>query len=1512
MSFKDGDKMKKYAMCAVLWVGVIIALIAVFTMSAKGWMSGDTYSGSGDWVIDNPTVVAHENIVVQGNLTINNTLKVYNSTIRISTYSDGGYHVIITKNGTLKFYNSYLTSNTSYYYKFMIYGSAHINLSTIEVVWGDSSKWIGGIQIYNDNVTIENSTIQKGMTGGIYIEKCSPKILHNKIIDNGFRSAFSWKAYGIYIEGNGTTSAKIIKNEICKNQYYRYSSGWWNYYYYYGYGIYATNTPKNTMIDGNIIYDNGYILYRHTYGIRKYSYGYQIYLTNSNPHITNNTIKNGRYGIYITSSNNVIIDSNLLIGYPQDMSSFYAIYGYRSTLTVKGNKFFCDSNYTTCLIYHYRSTSSIKGNGVHFEANSTAYSGRPIYVFSSYYSTVASSNNTINGIINHRSGYLYIYHNSHSRLFSKDDTCKVTKGSLTIADSLYNSMVDMIRSKIYINASGYVRIIYTYNYASINLTNGDLKVICKSDARFPCFYAGYQSHVNITKSTINLTLKNMAYYFNIFHAYHKLALNHSSVSIGIDAGTPKVRLFVIEYYLSRINVTNVSISLWEIQRAQTLTYDFAYFYLKGTLYLNNVTHKFITSTDATSASIFHLRSEYKCVMVMNNTHLNMTLSGNNSRMNGYKILSDNAKITSYITNASFNLTLSGRNSSVVFMPKMGEKSEVDIEIEYTTFYISMLKNTTKDSEIFHLSKSGFNIKNSPIYLNIGTSVNTSLSVFLIEKSNPHLRNITMENIPGIHEGIFGVRCLALSEPIMENLIIKNFSLAMSTTFFAEALLKNSLINKCNIGVESVEFGKILIENTSIEKCGIGLYSHSTSDIEITDSKISSSKKDMILDGESKIHSLNTTFDKTSVNFSDDKSELIIIWWASISLQWQNGASVSLAKYIIHSGIGDEILSGYCDINGKITRFKAIECIQRKNYKINYNPYNISVEKGGLNKNATFSVVKSAEHIIKISDDSPPFVQIKSPENNTAQNISEILFEGKASDIGSGLVRTSYRIDDGEWVEIEDITLWSIILNLDEGKHLLQVKAEDAAGNTMSATRVVIIDMTLPYIIIETPKNNSLLNVLEVTINGKVELGASLTINDVPVKVNNGTFTYTLGIVEGKNTFFITAVDIAGNANSTEYVIYMDITPPRIEILKPLNGTYTNEHVIEVIGITEPNLTIFINEINVTADNDGDFIVKVSLISGENILRISGTDAAGNEQIIFLTVFVDDALLLEIETPEDGTITSSYVIVVSGKTDIDAKVTINGGSVIVDNGRFAALVHLREGKNVLIISAKDSVGNVKRVTISIVLDITSPIIEVTSPTENYTRNDEITVSGKVPPETRVYVNDEEVSVSDGKFSKVIKLVEGENIIIVKAEDVAGNVYTVVKVIILDKTPPNLEILEPKEHFKTLEGSVLVIGITEPDAKVKVNGVWIKVDEYGKFSTSVPLKEKKNEILVEAYDDAGNVNNKSVLVIRTSKPSPIEPSGWEWVAGGMLMAIGLGFPLTILLIRAILVDKRRKMG
>ncbi|MFI5205337.1 MAG: hypothetical protein ACHQVK_00170 [Candidatus Paceibacterales bacterium] len=165
-----------------------------------------------------------------------------------------------------------------------------------------------------------------------------------------------------------------------------------------------------------------------------------------------------------------------------------------------------------------------------------------------------------------------------------------------------------------------------------------------------------------------------------------------------------------------------------------------------------------------------------------------------------------------------------------------------------------------------------------------------------------------------------------------------------------------------------------------------------------------------------------------------------------------------------------------------------------------------------------------------------------------------------------------------------------------------------------------------------------------------------------------------------------------------------LAPPVLNI--PYEAT--NSAQIRIPGYASPNIKVNIYlddnlQTSVTSGDDGSFQSDpISLNLGTNSIYGKTADDKNRESLpskpITIT-YSNDKPKLNISSPDDGTQIKGgdKKVTVSGQTDPDDSVTVNGQTVIVQSdGSFSISTGLNDGDNQIVIVSTNSVGNTTQV------------------------------------------------------------------------------------------------------------------------------------------------------------------------------------------------------------------------
>lgn len=140
-------------------------------------------------------------------------------------------------------------------------------------------------------------------------------------------------------------------------------------------------------------------------------------------------------------------------------------------------------------------------------------------------------------------------------------------------------------------------------------------------------------------------------------------------------------------------------------------------------------------------------------------------------------------------------------------------------------------------------------------------------------------------------------------------------------------------------------------------------------------------------------------------------------------------------------------------------------------------------------------------------------------------------------------------------------------------------------------------------------------------------------NAAPAKVTEapvgGTSTMvfsSVALAKGQNSFTATVMGPAGESSASQpVVITLDVSKPKIAISSPKNGASVTGTTITVKGATQAASNVRLQNdangatANATADDVGNFSMKIAIAPGPNNLTITVTDPAGNSSTATIAV-----------------------------------------------------------------------------------------------------------------------------------------------------------------------------------------------------------------------------------------------------------------------------------------------------
>jgi RHS repeat-associated protein len=512
------------------------------------------------------------------------------------------------------------------------------------------------------------------------------------------------------------------------------------------------------------------------------------------------------------------------------------------------------------------------------------------------------------------------------------------------------------------------------------------------------------------------------------------------------------------------------------------------------------------------------------------------------------------------------------------------------------------------------------------------------------------------------------------------------------------------------------------------------------------------------------------------------------------------------------------------------------------------------------------------------DHTPPALVLELPAANTYTQASSVEVVAQVTDNGPlGQVSVG-----GVALLLGSDGKYRGQVQLLEGNNLLQAVAFDAAGNKSTVERTVVHDATPPQLVVESPLAEAKSTTGSVEVKGVVTDTAplTLTLNGQPVAVGaGGAFSQTVVLQQLATPLEVRAEDSAGNTATVSRTVRYNTTPPAVTVTEPSTGLVTTATQVTVKGTALPadatdSVTVKVVGTVVPVDADGQFSRTVSLPLGTSILDVRAEDGYGLVRTVRLQVTRKSVTV----PPDAGTGTPD-----AGTDTPDAGTdTPDAGIPSADAGQ--------PGPGSDAGTPPTDPGGVDAGP-----PPPAPTVVVTAPEEDAVLGaSTIAVTGTVQegaPPFQVTVGGVQATMSGRSFAVGLALEAGPRTLQVVAKDALGRTASVERAVVVDRTPPFLDITHPETNPATvnqspylLEGEVgdtHLVGVTVQGRSALVLG--------GHFSLPVALSEGTNAIEVVATDKAGNFSRVvQQLVVEGAPPTVtiLEPLNGSEASGPII--------------------------
>ena len=420
----------------------------------------------------------------------------------------------------------------------------------------------------------------------------------------------------------------------------------------------------------------------------------------------------------------------------------------------------------------------------------------------------------------------------------------------------------------------------------------------------------------------------------------------------------------------------------------------------------------------------------------------------------------------------------------------------------------------------------------------------------------------------------------------------------------------------------------------------------------------------------------------------------------------------------------------------------------------------------------------------------------------------------------------------------------------------------------------------------------------------------LQINGKDVDFKDNYFEEAVEVKDGENLVKVYAEDKRGKkVFDKEYKVILDRKNPEVTVKQnltdkaPYYTTDNSELDLDFVVSDDNKCTVkVINgdiEFEVMLNESNEGTAKVKLDNGLNKIQVIAVDEAGNKTVKEYLVMKGDSTG-ELTVELDNLSVAQYfnksdlkdgVYTINGHASKKVNtIKINGKEVFVkDDLTFTYDLKVSEGRNMVHLYAEDTDGTVVAdYSYKIYYDETAPKIELKDlvmreDSKVYVNNADFILNGVLKENLYgyyLYVNGERISEGDRDpikidegiekpFSKVIKLVDGDNTIEIAASDINGNVFEDKLQVVLDTVAPVKPMIKVTgENTKGKPVKVTVDSAEKQLDRIEYSTDGVNFVKYtGEFDVAVSSK-----VYARAVDYAGNVGEVSEadITIKTVKP------------------------------------------
>lgn len=373
---------------------------------------------------------------------------------------------------------------------------------------------------------------------------------------------------------------------------------------------------------------------------------------------------------------------------------------------------------------------------------------------------------------------------------------------------------------------------------------------------------------------------------------------------------------------------------------------------------------------------------------------------------------------------------------------------------------------------------------------------------------------------------------------------------------------------------------------------------------------------------------------------------------------------------------------------------------------------------------------ASDQVLGVLDHEPPVIEIISPQDNSMLDTRTLKIEWNCFERLSPMKEFLYKIDDGEFQSVSYDSREVFIRDVEDGPHIVVVRAVDWHENHDEDSVSFTIDATGPNITLISPKPFACLSSRDLRIQWTADdeycnvVSYEMKIDKEVMALGEDVRVFDAKDLEvGTHRIMVTAWDSLNNRATIASTFTIDVTPPEIFIQYPVDGDFYNETNITAEWDVY-DLSTYPVFIDISFDDDDwmditdtDHHTFTNLSEGTHIIYFRIRDSAGNSNTADVRFVVDISdPLFEIISPDNGGRFSNGNVTfqldgsdfISGMGGLRYKID-GKGFWYIDYRNELKIPDLNPGMHWIEIWAYDKAGNFEYEERMIIIDVECPVV-----------------------------------------------------------------------------------------------------------------------------------------------------------------------------------------------------------